>query len=400
MTTPSDVPLEELRLRQFIESVANNPAEILARFDQIQQQADSATTNTSESPQATSSSTPNVAMDPQTIAAITNAVYTAIRANTPTTVLDPPLPAVAPTVRLSEKLPDIAEYNGDMDTLDAWEQSLIQKMYANHDRYPTDQNKINYGENRLTVGKKAHNLMNAYRVDGYCILTNFQEWRAKLRKCCGNPFEAQDARIYLRETLRQEKLPFDEYYNLFLQKKERSQMEDASLVDALQRNVNYNTQLSAMSWRTPEGQEPSTFNEWVQAYSETDNKLRQLKHRMPRAATTNTAAIVHPAKLKPLTATGQKAVSTVPVLPVAPVTSPVSAGEPMDLNSAMATVKGQKLSNPRVKDICTKWNLCFYCKLQHPGKDAKDCPNRGKSRLHLMDLTGSEGGVLLPSENA
>ncbi len=121
MTTPSDVPLEELRLRQFIESVANNPAEILARFDQIQQQADSATTNTFESPQATSSSTPNVAMDPQTIAAITNAVYTAIRANTPTTVLDPPLPAVAPTVRLSEKLPDIAEYNGDMDTLDAWE---------------------------------------------------------------------------------------------------------------------------------------------------------------------------------------------------------------------------------------------------------------------------------------
>ncbi len=72
----------------------------------------------------------------------------------------------------------------------------------------------------------------------------------------------------------------------------------------------------------------------------------------------------------------------------------------MDLNSAMATVKGQKLSNPRVKDICTKWNLCFYCKLQHPGKDAKDCPNRGKSRLHLIDLTGSEGGVLLPSENA
>ena len=37
MTTPSDVPLEELRLQQFIQSVANNPAEILARFDQIQQ---------------------------------------------------------------------------------------------------------------------------------------------------------------------------------------------------------------------------------------------------------------------------------------------------------------------------------------------------------------------------
>ena len=298
MATPNDLTPEELRLQQFIESVANNPAEILARFDQVQQQANSATSDTPESSQTTSSPAPNVAMDPQTIAAITNAVYTAIRANLPASVPNPSPPAAAPIVRLSEKLPDIAEYDGNMDILDAWEQSLVQKMYANHDRYPTDQNKINYGENRLTVGKKAHNLMNAYRVDSYCILTNFQEWRAKLRKCCGNPFEAQDARIYLRETLKQEKLPFDEYYNLFLQKKERSQMEDASLVDALQRNVNYNTQLSAMSWRTPEGQEPSTFDEWVQAYSETDNKLRQLKHRIPRAITANTAATIPPSKSK------------------------------------------------------------------------------------------------------
>ena len=190
MDTPSDISPEELRLQQFIESVANNPAEILARFDQIQQQADSATVNTPESSQATSSPIPNAAIDPQTIAAITKAVYTAIQANTPAFVLTPSLPTVTPTVRLSEKLPDIVEYDGDMDKLDAWEQSLVQKMYANHDRYPTDQNKINYGENRLTVGKKAHNLMNAYRVDGYCTLTNFQEWRAKLRKCCGNPFEA------------------------------------------------------------------------------------------------------------------------------------------------------------------------------------------------------------------
>ena len=400
MATPSDDSPEKLRLQQFIESVANNPAEILARFDQIQQQADSAAVNTPESPQATSSSTPNVTMDPQTIAAITNAVYTAIQANTPVSVLNPSPPTITPTVRLSEKLPDIAEYDGNMDILDAWEQSLVQKMYANHDRYPTDQSKINYGENRLTVGKKAHNLMNAYRMDGYCILTNFQEWRAKLRKCCGNPFEAQDARIYLRETLKQEKLPFDEYYNLFLQKKERSQMEDASLVDALQRNVNYNTQLSAMSWRNPEGQEPSTFNEWVQAYSETDNKLRQLKHRMPRAAITNAAAIIPPVKPKPLATIGQKSVPTVAALPVVPVSSPAPVGEPMDLSSAIATVKGQKLSNPGVKDICMKWNLCFYCKLQHPGKDAQDCPNKGKSRLHLMDLARPEGGVLLPSENA
>ena len=115
---------------------------------------------------------------------------------------------------------------------------------------------------------------------------------------------------------------------------------------------------------------------------------------------TNTAIAIPSVKSKSLATTGQKSIPIVAVLPVAPITSPVSVGEPIDLSSAIATVKGQKLSNPRVKDICMKWNLCFYYKLQHPGKDAKDCPNKGKSRLHLIDLTGPKGGVLLPLENA
>ena len=54
--------------------MANNPAEILARFDQVQQQANSATSDTPESSQTTSPPAPNVAIDPQTIAAITNIV--------------------------------------------------------------------------------------------------------------------------------------------------------------------------------------------------------------------------------------------------------------------------------------------------------------------------------------
>ena len=61
---------------------------------------------------------------------------------------------------------------------------------------------------------------------------------------------------------------------------------------------------------------------------------------MPRAAITNTAAIVHPTKPKPLTAIGQKAISTVAVLPVASVPSPVFVEESINLNSAMVIVKG------------------------------------------------------------
>ncbi len=91
-----------------------------------------------------------------------------------------------------------------------------------------------------------------------------------------------------------------------------------------------------------------------------------------------------------------------PVVPIAAVPAvPIAAGDPMDLSSAMATVKGQKLQTPGVREICNKWKLCYYCKLQHPGKNAQDCPNKSKSTLRLMRLddNSSDGGVSLPSEN-
>ena len=49
-----------------------------------------------------------------------------------------PLTASATPVHLSEKLPDIPEYDGDRDKLDAWEHALIQRMHVNHNQYPPD----------------------------------------------------------------------------------------------------------------------------------------------------------------------------------------------------------------------------------------------------------------------
>ena len=101
-----------------------------------------------------------------------------------------------------QNLPDVPGHDGDMEKLDAWEQQLTQRMQVNHDRYPSDAHKIAYAESRLTIGKKAHNLINRYRSEGLCILLTFADWRAKLRDCCGNRFEEEDARIYLRDTLK------------------------------------------------------------------------------------------------------------------------------------------------------------------------------------------------------
>ena len=175
----------------------------------------------------------------------------------------------------SEKLPDISEYDGEEAKLDSWEQSLIQRMHVNHDRYPTDVAKIAYAENRLTIGKRAHNLMNAYRLDGICTLKTFFEWRTALRKACGNPFEQEDARKYLRETLKQGTLSFEEYYNLFAQKKDRSKMEDASLIDAMKSNIIYAIQAAAVHYRVPgTNLEPVTFDQHVAMWLNTGKFAR------------------------------------------------------------------------------------------------------------------------------
>ena len=58
----------------------------------------------------------------------------------------------------------------------------------------------------------------------------------------------------------------------------------------------------------------------------------------------------------------------------------------MELSSAMVAVQGKPLVTSEVRDICNKWNLCYYCKLQHLGKTAKECSNRKPSSLRIVDL--------------
>ena len=160
-------------------------------------------------------------------------------------------------------------------------------------------------------------------------------------------------------------------------------MNNASLVDCLKRNVKYITQLAAFSWQGSDGKWPFTFYEYVQAFTETDEELQQLKHWQPHLSVHNTASLKSKSFMTSLSnSTGLK---PAPVTSVAPST-PAVRGEPMDLSSAMAAVQGKPLVTPEVRDICNKWNLCYYCKLQHLGKTAKKCLNRKPSSLYIIDL--------------
>ncbi len=74
-----------------------------------------------------------------------------------------------------EKLLDISEYERDKDRLNAWKQSLIQRMNVNDDRYFFHRVKIVYVESRLIIDKKIHNLMSQYGVNDLCIIFIFAD---------------------------------------------------------------------------------------------------------------------------------------------------------------------------------------------------------------------------------
>jgi len=75
-----------------------------------------------------------------------------------------------------KKLFDISEYEKNKDRLNAWEQSLIQRMNVNDDRYFSHRVKIVYVESRLIIDKKTHNLMSQYWVNNLCIIFIFTDW--------------------------------------------------------------------------------------------------------------------------------------------------------------------------------------------------------------------------------
>ncbi len=117
------------------------------------------------------------------------------------------------------KLLDIFKYEKNKDWLNAWKQSLIQRMNMNNDYYFFHRVKIIYIELWLIINKKIHNLMSQYWINDLCIIFIFADWWHKLRYYCNNSFKTEDVYLYFCKILKQNMNNFVDYYNLFYQKK-------------------------------------------------------------------------------------------------------------------------------------------------------------------------------------
>ena len=74
-----------------------------------------------------------------------------------------------------KKLFDISEYEKNKNRLNAWKQSLIQRMNVNDNHYLSHQVKIIYVESWFIIDKKTYNLMNQYWVNDFCIIFIFAD---------------------------------------------------------------------------------------------------------------------------------------------------------------------------------------------------------------------------------
>ncbi len=291
-----------------------------------------------------------------------------------------------------EKLLDISEYKRNKDRLNAWEQSLIQRMNVNDDHYFFHRVKIVYVESRLIIDRKTHNLMSQYRVNDLCIIFIFADWWHKLRHCCDNSFKTENVHLYLREILKQDTNSFVDYYNLFYQKKERSLMKDFSLIDCLKRNVNYFIQVIVFFWRNLDEIRSFIFHQWVQAFSDIDEELQQLKHHQSRFV----FIIILFIKVKSISASTSNSLSSKIIISVTVVSTVSSSfslsslNESMNLSFIIVIIQDKTLIVSEIKKICNKWKLCYYCKLQHSSKIAKECSNKKFFTLRIMNIYDSD----------
>ena len=156
----------------------------------------------------------------------------------------------------------------------------------------------------------------------------------------------------------------------------------------MKKNVIYVTQLVVFSWRTFEEKRFFIFQKYVQIFIEIDEKFQQLKYRQSRFVVSIIA--FHFSKFKffvvfNVNSLNIKFVVSIFVVVVTLIISFV-IDDLMNLSFIITIVQSKTLFISKMKKICNKWKLCYYCKFQHSSKIVKKCFNKKFFNFRLVDL--------------
>ncbi len=185
---------------------------------------------------------------------------------------------------------------------------------------------------------------------------------------------------------------FVNYYNLFYQKKECSLIKDFLLIDCLKRNVNYFIQVITFFWRNFNEIQSFIFHQWVQAFLNINEELQQLKHHQSHFV----FIIISFIKVKSIFALTSNSLNSKIITSVTVVSTVSSSlsfssfNESINLSFIIIIIQDKILIVSEIKKICNKWKLCYYCKLQHSNKIAKECLNKKFFTLRIMNIYNSD----------
>jgi len=233
--------------------------------------------------------------------------------------------------------------------------------------------------------------MSCYWENDLCILLMFRIWWEELCNICEDYFEKENIWRYLCDTLKQSFSIFDEYYNLFFKKKKCSHFEDSLLIDAMKRNINYDLIMRTVNYRMINEFKSKIFFEHVEMYQKINQKLCQIKYLHSKqnniSASNNsffckivTAAVTLSSSINWISV----AVSTVITKSNAEISLLFSEEKFMNFSQIQIIIKELSIKVSDVKKICKKFNLYFYCKLQHSDFDVRNCSNKNKKKSLFM----------------
>ena len=269
---------------------------------------------------------------------------------------DPPNPPKNATtdIQKSEKFPDPPMYDGKRKNLRPFVSKLRAKLRRNHDRYPSDQDKVDYSMSRLE-GDAARTMDPFYRSNTFHTLDDF----ISLLEQTYDDASREHTAMAKLETLRQKNLEFTSFFSEFLGLIGELDWNESAKVAALRQKISDEIREQLVG-RTI----PRTLGEFATICQQIDEDLRYNQSaRSRRIAANRPATTNRPTVNRPATTNA----TTKPSTP---------SHDLMDIDASRAQYA--PAGSDERKDRLTK-GACFGC--GQKGHLHRDCPTNPYSKI-------------------